>query len=953
MSDDLNPDEIPANNEEKLHNITSLDGLYENWFLDYASYVILDRAVPHLNDGLKPVQRRILHSLNEMDDGRFNKAANVIGNTMKYHPHGDASIGDAMVQIGQKNLLIECQGNWGDPVTGDSAAAPRYIEARLSKFALEVVFNPDTTDWQASYDGRNREPITLPVKFPLLLAQGAEGIAVGLATKILPHNFIELIDASILVLKGTRPNLLPDFPTGGMADASAYNEGQRGGRIRVRAKIIERDKKTLTITEIPFSTTTGGLMESIVAANEKGKIKIKKIEDNTAKNVEIVVHLAPGISPDVTIDALYAFTDCEVSISPNTCVIQDDKPRFMSVNDMLTESTHTTRRLLKMELEIKLKELMEKIFFSSLLKIFIQEGMYKHPDYEGSGNLEMVVEVLNRLFEPFFPLFYREIVAEDYKRLIDKPMSSITRFDFKKTDEQIKNLESEIKQVKHHLKHLTDYTIAWFEKLRDKYGKDRERKTELRTFDRVEASQVALANVKLYVNREDGFIGTVLKKDEFVCDCSDIDEIIVFRADGKCIITKVQDKVFVGKDIIHAAVFKKNDERTVYNMIYKDGQSGVSYVKRFSVVGVTRDKEYDLTKGTKGTRTLYFTANPNGEAEVVNVQLKPHTKLKKLQFDEDFALIAIKGRNSIGNIITKYPVKKIVLKSKGISTLAGRKIWYDDILRRLNADGRGKYLGEFDGDDKILTVLASGIYELTSFDLNNHFDDKMILIEKYEPARVFSAVHIDGKSKNYMVKRFVFDNLAIGKQTSIISDEPGSKLVFITGNKQPIVKLDQLKGKEQTPESIEINLAELIDIKGMRAMGNRLSQHVIKKIELLPEMEAEVPEAEVAIPEEIDEPAAVTVEPEPEVPPAPEAPQTVAGISKPASKPVAPPAVPVLPSSPVEGAAVKPGEPVAKPVEPPVKPVVPPAKPAIKKVDFEITNPGDIDIDEKGQLGLF
>jgi topoisomerase-4 subunit A len=837
MSEDLNPEEIPANSEEKLHNITSLDGLYENWFLDYASYVILDRAVPHINDGLKPVQRRILHSLKEMDDGRFNKAANVIGNTMKYHPHGDASIGDAMVQIGQKNLLIECQGNWGDPVTGDSAAAPRYIEARLSKFALDVVFNPDTTEWQASYDGRNREPITLPVKFPLLLAQGAEGIAVGLATKILPHNFIELIDASIAVLNGVRPNLLPDFPTGGMADASAYNEGQRGGRIRVRAKIIERDKKTLAITEIPFSTTTGGLMESIVAANEKGKIKIKKIEDNTAKDVEIVVHLAPGISPDVTIDALYAFTDCETSISPNTCVIQDDKPRFMSVNDMLTESTHFTRKLLKMELEIKLKELMEKIFFSSLLKLFIQEGMYKHPDYEGSGNLETVVDVLNRLFEPFFPLFYRVIVPEDYKKLIDKPMSSITRFDFKKTDEQIKNLENEIKQVKHHLKHLTDYTIAWFEKLREKYGKDRGRKTELRTFDRVEAAQVALANVKLYVNREDGFVGSGLKKDEFVCDCSDIDEIIVFRADGRCIITKVQDKVFVGKEIVHVAVFKKNDERTVYNMIYKDGQSGVSYIKRFSVIGVTRDKEYDLTKGTKGTKVLYFTANPNGEAEVVNVQLKPHSKLKKLQFDEDFAAIAIKGRASMGNIITKYPVKKIVLKSKGVSTLAGRKIWYDAILKRLNADGRGTYLGEFDGDDKILTVLANGIYELTSFDLNNHFDDKMILIEKYKPEKVYTVIHIDGKSKNYMVKRFVFDNTAIGKQTSIISDENGSKLVLITGATQPVVNVEQLKGKEQTPETLEINLAELIDVKGMKAMGNRLSQHTIKAVTLMEQPE--------------------------------------------------------------------------------------------------------------------
>jgi topoisomerase-4 subunit A len=936
MSDDIN-NNIPANNEDKLHNITSLDGLYENWFLDYASYVILDRAVPHINDGLKPVQRRILHSLKEMDDGRFNKAANVIGNTMKYHPHGDASIGDAMVQIGQKNLLIECQGNWGDPVTGDSAAAPRYIEARLSKFALEVVFNPDTTDWQASYDGRNKEPITLPVKFPLLLAQGAEGIAVGLATKILPHNFIELLDASIAVLQGVTPNLMPDFPTGGMADTSAYNDGQRGGKVRVRAKIVERDKKTLAITEIPFTTTTGGLMESIVAANEKGKIKIKKIEDNTAASVEIIVHLAPGISPDVTIDALYAFTDCEVSISPNTCVIQDDKPRFMSVNEMLKESTFKTKELLKMELEIKLKELMEKIFFSSLLKIFIQEGMYKNPEYEGSGTFETVVEVLNRLFTPFFPLFYREIVAEDYKKLIDKPMSSITRFDFKKTDEQIKNLENEIKQVKHHLKHLTDYTIAWFEKLKEKYGKGRERKTELRTFDRVEAAQVALANVKLYVNKEDGFIGSGLKKDEFVGDCSDIDEIIVFRADGKCIITKVQDKVFVGKEIIHAAVFKKNDERTVYNMIYKDGQSGVSYIKRFSVVGVTRDKEYDLTKGTKGSRVLYFSANPNGEAEIVNVQLKPHSKLKKLQFDEDFAALAIKGRNSIGNIITKYPVKKIILKSKGVSTLSGRKIWYDDILKRLNADGRGKYLGEFDGEDKILTVLGAGLYELTSFDLNNHFDDKMILIEKYKPEKVYSVVHLDGKSKNHMVKRFMFDNTNIGKQTSIISDESGSKLVLITGATQPVVKVLQLKGKEQTPEEIEVELVALIDVKGMKAMGNRLSQHPVKTIELLAENEREDAAAEEDDSQNANEAEVTDTSLE-----ADELPDLKVNQQEEKAPPIAPVKSVKSPEKSVESQKIKSVESSQESVES-----------QTKKIDFEITNPDDIEMDDKGQLGLF
>eukprot|EP01132_Coremiostelium_polycephalum_P016695 gene16695-20053_t len=615
-------DELEENvNEENKHTIIPINGLYENWFLDYASYVILDRAVPHINDGLKPVQRRIMHSLKEMDDGRFNKAANVIGNTMKYHPHGDASIGDAMVQIGQKDLLIDCQGNWGDPVTGDSAAAPRYIEARLSKFANDVVFNPDTTVWQLSYDGRNNEPITLPVKFPLLLAQGAEGIAVGLATKVMPHNFVELLDASIEALQGQRPNILPDFFTGGMADFSAYNEGMRGGKIRVRAKITEKDKKTLVITEVPFSTTTGSVIDSILSANDKGKIKIKKIEDNTAQNVEIVIQLAPGISPDVTIDALYAFTSCEVSISPNTCIIRDDKPQFMSVNDILIANTKHTKALLKQELEIRLNELEEKIFFSSLLKIFIQEGMYKNPEYENSGNFEGVVEVLNVLFEPFKPQLYREILPEDFKKLIDKPMSSITRFDVKKADEQMKALEDEIKVVKNHLRHLTEYAIAWFQKLKDKYGKGRERKTEIRLFDRVEASKVALANVKLYMNPTDGFIGTGLRKDEFVADCSDLDEIIVFREDGKCMITKVADKTFVGKGIIHAAVFKKGDERTIYNLIYKDGASGISYIKRFAVVGVTRDKEYDLTKGGKGSRVLYFTANPNGEAEIVNVQL--------------------------------------------------------------------------------------------------------------------------------------------------------------------------------------------------------------------------------------------------------------------------------------------------------------------------------------------
>ncbi len=889
MSHELNNTNEDNEHPESITNITSLPGLYENWFLDYASYVILDRAVPHIHDGLKPVQRRILHSLKEMDDGRFNKAANVIGNTMKYHPHGDASIGDAMVQIGQKNLLIDTQGNWGDPITGDAAAAPRYIEARLSKFANEIIFNPDTTEWQSSYDGRNREPVTFPVKFPLLLAQGADGIAVGLATKVMPHNFIELIDASIEALKGNRPNLLPDFQTSGMADFSNYNEGQRGGKIRVRAKIIERDKKTLAITEVPYTTTTGSLIDSVIAANDKGKIKIKKIEDNTAKDVEIIIHLAPGISPDLTIDALYAFTDCEVSISPNTCVIKGNKPLFMSVNDILIENTHHTKDLLKQELEIKLAELKEKIFFNSLLKLFIQEGMYKHPEYESAVSFDLVINTLNKLFSPFFTQFYREILPEDYKKLIEKPMSSITRFDVKKSDEQMRALEEEIKEVNKNLKHLTDYAIAWFEKLKQKYGAEKGRKTEIRLFDRVEASKVALANVKLYMNREEGFIGTSLRKDEFIGDCSDLDEVIVFRKDGKFSVSKVAEKTFVGKGIIHAQVFKKNDERTVYNLVYKDGTTGTSYVKRFSVLGITRDKEYDLTKGGKGSAILYFTANQNGEAEVINVQLKPHSKLRKLQFDLDFSEIAVKGRSSLGNTVSKYPIKKLSLKAKGVSTLAGRKIWFDDILRRLNVDGRGHYLGEFDGDDKILTVDKDGTYELSGFELSNHFEGDFQLIEKYNPAKIFSVIYMDGKSKNYYLKRFTFENITTNKKVSFISEDNDSKLIILSGLREPKIELEILKGKSQIEERNIINLVDLIDVKGMKALGNRLSLHAIKSITLIESDEAE---------EELNH--ASTTQPD-----LPQSSETQKNDS------------------------------------------------SQKSIDLEITNPDDIKIDEKGQMGLF
>ncbi|MET3113889.1 topoisomerase-4 subunit A [Pedobacter sp. CG_S7] len=953
----MNDEEQENVNGENKHTIIPINGLYENWFLDYASYVILDRAVPHINDGLKPVQRRIMHSLKEMDDGRFNKAANVIGNTMKYHPHGDASIGDAMVQIGQKDLLIDCQGNWGDPITGDSAAAARYIEARLSKFANDVVFNADTTVWQLSYDGRNNEPITLPVKFPLLLAQGAEGIAVGLATKVMPHNFLELLDASIEALKGVRPNIMPDFFTGGMADFSAYNEGMRGGKVRVRAKITEKDKKTLVITEIPYSTTTGSVIDSILSANEKGKIRIKKIEDNTAQHVEIVIQLAPGISPDVTIDALYAFTSCEVSISPNTCIIKDDKPQFLRVNDILIENTKNTKALLKLELEIRLYELEEKIFFSSLLRIFIQEGMYKDHGYETSTNFEGVVNVLYALFESFKEKLYREILPEDFKKLIDKPMSSITRFDVKKADEQMKSLEDEIKVVKNHLRHLTDYAIAWFQKLKDKYGKGRERKTEIRLFDRVEASKVALANVKIYLNREDGFIGIGLRKDEFIADCSDLDEIIVFREDGRCTVTKVADKTFVGKGIIHAAVFKKGDERTIYNMIYKDGASGVAYIKRFAVLGITRDKEYDLTKGSKGSKILYFTANPNGEAEVINIQLKPHTKLKKVVFDIDFAEIAIKGRASQGNIVSKYPIKKILLKSKGISTLAGLKIWYDELLRRLNVDGRGKYLGEFDGDDKILQVHKDGWYELSTFELSNHFDADLILIQKFDSEKPYAVVQFEGKGKNYFVKRFVFENISVGKKISLISEENGSKFIYLTGNPDAKLTVKVLKGKSHIPETLEIILTDFIDVKGIRANGNRLSQHEVKHMAISNQEEVEI--ADAVSESGIDNENSDFDEPEDESEPVKEQEEHATLVK------VKPKFVSEAPKTPVttveqNRTSVEPEK--MKSAKIPYnadektgdtekeKAQTESTKQVIKK---DITNSEDTDIDDKGQIGLF
>lgn len=811
--------------------------MYENWFLEYASYVILERAVPGVSDGLKPVQRRILHSMWEMEDGRYNKVANVIGNTMKYHPHGDASIGDALVQMGQKDLLIDTQGNWGDPVTGDSAAAPRYIEARLSKLAQEILFNEKTTEWGVSYDGRNREPLNLPVKFPLLLAQGAEGIAVGLSTKILPHNFIEICEAAIQVLRGKTPELYPDFITGGQADFSAYNQGARGGKIRVRAKIKELDKKTLVITEIPFGTTTTALIDSIVAANDKGKIKIRKVEDNTSNQVEIVVHLAPGISPDITLDALYAFTACEVSISVNACVIIEQKPHFVNVIDILKASTLQTRALLEKELQIALEEFQSKWHFASLEKIFIREEMYI--DFKKYDNRESLYQYLYKSFEPHKKKLLRPITDDDLQKLTQIPMIRITRFDSAKADAHLKELEGKIAEVKEHLANLTEYTITWFKNLKTKFGQGRERKTEIRTFDTIKAAAVAIANEKLYVNREEGFIGIGLKKDEYIGDCSDLDDIIVFRRDGKFLVTRVAEKTFVGKDIIHAAVFRKNDDRMTYHFMYSDGPRGAVYAKRFNVMGVTRDKEYDLTKGTKGSRLLYFSANPNGEAETVTVQLKVVPRMKKPQFDYDFGELAVKGRGVAGNQVCKNEVKKVVLKSKGLSTLSGRKIWFDEVLKRLNTDGRGRFLGTFSGDDQILAIYGSGSYELTNFDLTNHYDDDLKIIRKFKPELVASVVHLDGVQKIHFVKRFIIEPVAQGKKVSFINETPGSRLTVVSIGEDPVITVKFAKDKKWVYEPMEIHLAEFIDVKGLKAQGNKLSNLKVAEVVLHAEEDAD------------------------------------------------------------------------------------------------------------------
>jgi len=827
------PEENPDFSGDK---IVPLSGLYENWFLDYASYVILERAVPSLYDGFKPVQRRILHSMKELDDGRYNKVANVIGNTMKYHPHGDASIGDALVGMGQKDLLVDCQGNWGNVLTGDGAAAPRYIEARLSKFANHVVFNPKTTNWLLSYDGRNKEPEQLPVKFPLLLAQGAEGIAVGMACKILPHNFIELIDQSINHLKGKKVEIFPDFPQGGSADFSGYNDGLRGGKVRVRARIKKVDNKTLMISEIPYGTTTGSLIDSIIKANDKGKIKVKKIEDNTSANVEIMIHIAPGVSPDKTIDALFAFTDCEVSISPNCSVIDGEKPRFMGVSEILKTNTDHTVQLLKWELEIRLNELEQQWHFSTLEKIFIREEMYI--DFKKYSDRESLYTYLYKRFEPFKKQFIREITDEDLLKLTQIQMIRITRFDSDKADENIAKLEAEMEEVKAKLANLIEYAVDYYKDLKKRFGDGKERKTEMKIFDNISATKVIIANRKLYVDTEEGFIGYGLKKGEPVNDCSEIDDVIIFFSTGKMMVTKVADKKFVGKGIIHADVWKKGDKRTIYHLMYQDGLGGATMMKRFYVNSITRDTEYDLTRGTKGSKVLYFSVHPNGEREVVTVLLRPRPHLKRLRFDIDFGDLLIKGRNAGGNRVTKEIVSKIIQKEVGGSTLSARKIWYDSVVGRLNDEGRGKYLGAFKGDDRILTLYKNGEYRLSGFDLATHFDEDMIHIEKWIKDRPISAVYFDAEKDLHFVKRFLCE-VTMDKRVSFISESEGSYMDAVSTSFRPEIRIVYNKLLKQTknlPDNI-VNIADMIEIKGMKAQGNQVTKLKVKEIVLTHEID--------------------------------------------------------------------------------------------------------------------
>ena len=817
-----------SNQDEPIEGVTYLSGMYRQWFMDYASYVILERAVPYINDGLKPVQRRIMHAMREMDDGRYNKVANIIGQTMQYHPHGDASIGDAMVQLGQKELLIDTQGNWGNLLTGDGSAAPRYIEARLSKFALEVLFNPKTTNWKLSYDGRKKEPVTLPVKFPLLLAQGVDGIAVGLASKLFPHNFIELLDASIAYLKGKDFELMPDFPSGGSADFSKYNDGLRGGTIKVRAKIEKQDSKTLVVTEIPYGKTTSSLIESIIKANDKGKIKIKKIDDNTAANVEILIHLAPGISSDKTIDALYAFTDCEVSLSPNSCIIQDDNPLFIGVKEILKRSADNTLQLLKLELEIKKRELEESWHFASLEKIFIEERIYKDKKFEDSENMDQAVAHIDKRLDPWKPKLKREITSDDILKLMEIRMARILKFNTEKANDHLLNIEDEIAEVQNNIENIVPYTIKWFSHLKNKYGKGRERKTEIRSFENIVATKVVVKNEKLYIDRKEGFMGTGLKKDEYICDCSDIDDIIVFRKDGSYFITKVTEKAFIGKYPMYVAVFKKNDKRTIYNAVYRDGETGFSYMKRFFVTGVTRDKEYNITKETKGSRIIYFSANPNGEAETIKVVLKPKPRIKKLNFETDLGELAIKGRASMGNILTKYEVHKISLKEKGVSTLGGRKIWFDEDVKRLNADNRGKFLGEFSGEDKILVLTKRGTYELYSYDLSNHFTDEILLIEKFDQRKILSVVYFDAEQNYYYLKRFEIE-VVMNKDITFIGENPDNKLISITWVRYPRLEIE-FSGVNNDRENEIIEVAEFISVKSWKAKGKRLTNYEVGKV---------------------------------------------------------------------------------------------------------------------------
>ena len=808
-----------------------LSGMYQNWFLDYASYVILERAVPNIEDGFKPVQRRIMHSMKRMDDGRYNKVANIVGHTMQFHPHGDASIGDALVQLGQKDLLVDTQGNWGNILTGDKAAAPRYIEARLSKFALDTVFNPKTTEWQLSYDGRNKEPITLPVKYPLLLAQGAEGIAVGLSSKILPHNFCEICEAAISYLHGQEFHLYPDFQTGGSIDVSKYNDGQRGGVLKVRAKIEKLDQKTLVIRELPYSKTVGTLIESITKAIEKGKIKAKRVDDLTSAQVEIQIHLMPGVSSDKTLDALYAFTDCEINISPNCCVIKEDKPQFLTISDVLIHNVERTKDLIRQELEIRKNELLEQLHFQSLEKIFIEERIYKDRQFEQAPNIDKVCEHIDDRLTPYYPTLIREVTKDDILKLLEIKMQRILKFNKEKADELMARIKAEIEEIDRDLANLVEVTASWFQFLKDKYGKEHPRLTEIRNFDTIEATKVAEANQKLYINRTDGFIGTSLKKDEFVCNCSDIDDIIIFYKDGKYKVIRVADKVFVGKNVLHLQVFKKNDSRTIYNVVYRDGKKGFYYMKRFNVTSMTRDKEYDLTQGTPGSKVMYFTANPNGEAEIIKVTLDPNPKLKKIFIEQDFSEVMIKGRTSKGNLLTKNPVHRIGLKSHGHSTLGGRKVWYDPDVNRLNYDEHGRLLGEFYDEDQILVILDNGDFYLTTFDLNIHFEENILRIEKYNANKVWTAVLFDADNQGYpYLKRFLMD--ASKKKQNCLGENPASKLVLLTDVVYPLIKVtyggtDDFRGSE------EIDAEQFIAVKGFKAKGKRISTYQIESIEEL------------------------------------------------------------------------------------------------------------------------